>query len=140
MRLVLDTNVIIRAIRSPEGVSAALVAEALRGVVRPLISTTLGLEYEAVVLRPEHWVAGGFDQHRAEGLLARLADVSEPVDIAFKYRGILPDPDDEMVIEAAMNGQADALVTFNARHFVGVAPYGLAVCDPMTILGRLRRH
>lgn len=139
MRLVLDTNVIIRAMRSPKSASAVLVAEALSGNVTPLVSTALGLEYEAVALRSEHWVAAGFGRSEAERLLAALAEVSDPVEIAFHYRGVLQDPNDEMVLEAAINGRAEALVTFNPRHFADAPErYGLALRDPKIILAELR--
>jgi putative PIN family toxin of toxin-antitoxin system len=138
MRLVLDTNVIIRAIRSPESASAMLIAEALNGRITPLVSNALGLEYEAVALRAEHWVAPGFDRSEAERFLDALAEVSEPVNIAFRWRGELPDPGDDMVLEAAINGRAEALVTFNLRHFAGAtAQFGLALRDPRTILANL---
>lgn len=66
------------------------------------------------------------------------AEVSEPVDIAFRWRGELPDPSDDMVLEAAINGRAEALVTFNPRHFAGVTEqFGLALRDPRTILANL---
>lgn len=138
MRLVLDTNVIIRAIRSPESASAMLIAEALYGRITPLVSNALGLEYEAVALRAEHWVAPGFNRAEAERFLDALAEVSEPVNIAFRWRGGLPDPGDDMVLETALNGRADALVTFNRRHFEGAAEqFGLALRDPQTILSNL---
>jgi len=115
-----------------------LVAEALNGRITPLVSNALGLEYEAVALRTEHWIAPGFDRSQAEYFLDALAEVSEPVAIAFRWRGELPDPGDDMVLEAAINGRAEALVTFNPRHFADAAPhFGLALCDPQTILASL---
>ena len=139
MRVVLDTNVIIRAIRTPGGASATLVVEALQGRITPLVSTALGLEYEAVAMRTEHWVQLGFGRSDAERFLDALAAVAEPVEISFRWRGSLPDANDEMVLEAALNGAADALVTFNQRHFEApAAQFSLALRTPAAILAHLR--
>lgn len=116
-----------------------LIVEALRGRITPLVSTALGLEYEAVALRPEHWVQPGFDRAEAERLLEALAAVAEPVEISFRWRGSLPDANDDMVLEAALNSAASALVTFNRRHFEAVAAqFGLALRTPAAILKDLR--
>lgn len=139
MRLVLDTSVIVKAIRNFGGASAALIDEALAGRVTLLASTALRLEYESVVKRPEHWVWPGFGGADAEQFLDVLAAVCVPIDISFRWRGILPDPNDEMVLEVAMNGRADALATFNDRDFApAAAQLGLVIRRPDAILAELR--
>jgi putative PIN family toxin of toxin-antitoxin system len=140
MRVVLDTNVIVRAIRTPAGASAMLIVEALRGRVTPLVSTALGLEYEAVAMRREHWLQPGFGRVEAERLLDALAAVAEPVEISFRWRGSLSDANDDMVLETALNGAASALVTFNRRHFeAATAQFGLALRTPADILAELSK-
>ena len=42
-----------------------------------------------------------------------LGALIEPVEGHFQWRPQSRDPDDEMVLEAAINGWADALVTYN---------------------------
>jgi predicted nucleic acid-binding protein len=64
MRAVLDTNVIVAALRSPRGASAALVRHAAQGAITLLMSVAIALEYEAVCLRPEHRKAAGFQRRR----------------------------------------------------------------------------
>lgn len=141
MRVVIDTSVIVKAVRNFRGASAALVGEALAGRLTALVSTPLGLEYEAVVKRSEHWVWPGFGAAEADRFLDVLAGVCEPVDIRFRWRGFLPDPDDDMVIEAAMNGQADVIATFNERDFAPAsAHFGLAIRRPDAILAALRNR
>jgi len=49
------------------------------------------------------------------GFLAALASASEPVEVHFRWRPQLPDPADELILEAAVNGRADAVVTHNVR-------------------------
>ncbi|NJO35893.1 MAG: putative toxin-antitoxin system toxin component, PIN family [Rhodospirillales bacterium] len=139
MRLVLDSSVVVKAIRNFHGASAALIDEALARRATLLVSTALWLEYESVVRRPEHWVWPGFGAAEAEQFLNLLAGLCSPVEISFRWRGVLPDPDDEMVVEVAMNGRADALVTFNDRDFgPAAAQLGLVIQRPDAMLLELR--
>jgi putative PIN family toxin of toxin-antitoxin system len=139
MRLALDTSVVIKAVRNFRGASAALIEAALEGRVTLIASTPLWLEYEAVVKRPERWVWPGFGAEEAEFFLDVLADICEPVDIRFRWRGFLRDSNDDMVLETALNGRAHALVTFNQRDFAPAATqFGLALRRPDAILAELR--
>jgi predicted nucleic acid-binding protein len=48
------------------------------------------------------------------------AGVAEPVRLSFRGDR-LRNPDDDMVLEAAVNGRADAIVTLNHRDFAPAA-------------------
>jgi predicted nucleic acid-binding protein len=134
MRIVLDTTVVVK-----RGASAALVGHAVVGNVTPLASTALWLEYQAVVMRSEHWVRPGFGPAEAGAYLRIIEQVCEPVDVRFRWRGYCFDPDDDMVIEAAVNGRAEAIATFNERDFMpGAALLGLKLRHPAAILAELR--
>jgi putative PIN family toxin of toxin-antitoxin system len=117
VRVVLDTDVVVAAMRSPAGASAALLRAARKGRVILLASVALALEYESVCGQAEHWLAGGLSQQEAGIFLAAVIAMAEPVETHFLWRPQLRDPGDEMVLEAAVNGQADALVTFNRRDY-----------------------
>ena len=73
-------------------------------------------------------------------MIDALIDVVEPVEVDFQWRPQLSDTGDEMVLEAAVNGQADAIVTFNRRDH-GIAPsrFGIAVLSPAETLVRIRQ-
>ena len=72
--------------------------------------------------------------------LAALASVVEPIDVHFVWRPQLPDPGDEMVLDAALNGRADALVTHNLTDFAAAASrFGLALLSPGDLLKRIMR-
>lgn len=139
MRLVLDTDVVVAALRSPRGASAALVLLASERAVTLLASLPLAMEYEAVCLLPEHRRAGGVSRDDAQYFVDALLALAEPVEIYFLWRPQLHDPNDEMVLEAAINGQADAIVTFNRRHY-GTAPtrFGIKVFSPAEALRSVR--
>ena len=70
-----------------------------------------------------------------------VAAVAEPVLLDFLWRPVLPDPDDDMVLETGMNGRGDAIVTFNRRHFVAATKqFGLAVVSPAEAIRRLENR
>lgn len=99
------------------------------------MTTALFLEYEAVLKRPEQCEVHGLSVADLDGLLSELAAVLEPVDVRFTWRPQLSVPADEMVLEAAVNGRADVLVTHNARDFAGAAPrFGIPVLRPVEFL------
>jgi predicted nucleic acid-binding protein len=101
-------------------------------------TVALFIEYEAVLTRPEHLAAAGITVAEAENILDVLASVAEPVEPHFLWRPRLRDADDDMVLEAAVNGQAEAIATFNARDFGGVAEeFGIEVLTPSEILKRM---
>jgi len=91
-----------------------------------LLSVPLILEYEAVLKRREHLAAAGAVAAEIDAILDALAAVSIPVSRAFSWRPQLSDPADEMVLETAVNGYADLLVTFNQTHLRrGAARFGI---------------
>ena len=138
-RVVLDTDVIVTALRSATGGSNAALREAALGRLTPLVTPALFLEYEAVLKRPEQRLAHRLSLRDIDRFLAALASGSEPVDVSFQWRPQLADPNDEMVLEAAVNGRADALITHNVRHFTkGAAVFGLRVLQPGELFKELR--
>ncbi len=131
MRVVLDTDVVVAAMRSPVGASAELVRLARLGRVRLAASVSLFIEYESVCTRQPHLEAAGLASVDVALFLDTLASVVEPVPIHFLWRPQLHDPADGLVLEAAVNAGADALLSFNLRHFQRAAErFGLRVSQP----------
>ncbi len=116
MRVVLDTDVLVAAFRSDQGASRQLLLAALDRRFVMLVSVPLMLEYEAVLTRQEHLAAAGITANDVDTVLDALAAVIEPVRLSFLWRPRLKDAADEMVLETAVNGTADRLVTFNLKH------------------------
>jgi putative PIN family toxin of toxin-antitoxin system len=138
MRLVLDTSVLVAAIRSPSGASAEILRRVLRAELTMLASVPLYAEYEAVATRSDHLARAAATVKEVENLLDALATRLEPVEIRFLWRPQLKDADDEMVLETAVNGRAEAIVTFNRRDFEPAANrFGIAVLAPSEVLQRL---
>jgi putative PIN family toxin of toxin-antitoxin system len=137
---VLDTDVVVAAFRSDQGASRQLLLAALDREFVMLLSVPLMLEYESVLKRPEHPSAAGLATEQVDAVLDALAAVAEPVQLAFHWRPTLNDPSDEMVLEAAVNGSADGLVTFNLKHFGKAADrFGIQVSRPGETWTELRR-
>jgi putative PIN family toxin of toxin-antitoxin system len=139
-KAVLDTAVIVTALRSATGGSNAILREVAHRRLTPLVTAALFLEYEAVLKRPEQRLAHGLGLKDIDRFLAALASACEPVEISFQWRPQLADPNDEMILEAAVNGRADMLITHNVRDFVkGAAAFGLRVLRPGEALKELRQ-
>ena len=138
-RVVLDTNIIEAALRSSDGASAELLRLAVSGKLKPLATPALFLEYEEVVKRPEQRLVHGLELEQLDEFLAALATVCEPVKLNYQWRPQLKDAADEMVLEAAINGRAQAIATFNMRDFQPAAGlFGLDILRPGEVLRSLR--
>jgi putative PIN family toxin of toxin-antitoxin system len=137
---VLDTSVIVAALRSAAGAGNAVLRLVARQELVPLVSTALFLEYEDVLKRPEQRLAHGLDPSQIDRFLAALASASEPVEVRYQWRPQLADAGDEMVLEAAVNGRADALVTHNVKDFAAAAEkFGLRILRPGDLLTEIKR-
>jgi len=140
VRVVLDTSVLVAAVRSAKGASNALLRAALNHQVQILISTALTLEYEAVLLRPEHLHAGANSPEGMMNLLNALCEKGEKVRIFWQWRPQLLDSNDEMVLETAINGRANAICTFNEADFRNAAQrFGLRILSPGQVLMEMRK-
>ncbi|TPN00606.1 putative toxin-antitoxin system toxin component, PIN family [Mesorhizobium sp. B2-1-5] len=138
-RIVLDTNVLTAGLRSRNGASFVILQLIADRQIRPLVTTALFLEYETVLARPEQVAAHGLSAPDLGRLLAGFALLAEPVELHFLWRPQLNDPKDEMVLEAAINGRADALVTHNRRDFLAAAGrFDVLLVSPAEFLEGLR--
>jgi putative PIN family toxin of toxin-antitoxin system len=122
MRLVLDTDVMLSSLRSPTGASRVLLIAACEGVITLLAGVATMVEYEAVLKRPEHLVETGLDTGDIDVFLDNIGALCEPVFPDFSYRPSIRDPDDEIFVEVALNGAADAIVTFNVKDYLPSDP------------------
>ena len=141
MRLVLDTDVLVAALRSDRGASRQLLLSALDREIGVLASVPLMLEYEAVLTRPEHLDASRLTVGHVNEVLDALTKVIIPVHMNFGWRPRLKDPGDEMVLETAVNGEADRLVTFNLRHLAAAArEFGIRAFLPRDMWKEVQRN
>jgi putative PIN family toxin of toxin-antitoxin system len=139
MRIVLDTSVVVAGLRTRLGAGNAVLREVARGRLVSLASPPLFLEYEEVLKRPEHRLVHGLSLEQIDEFLAELAALIEPVEVHFQWRPQTPDPNDEMVLETAINGRANAVVTYNAADFaVAAKRFKISVLSPGDPLKRVK--
>lgn len=137
----LDTAVIVAATRSDAGASRQLVRAALEKHFELLLSVPLALEYEAVLKRPAQLAMSRATVQDIDKLLDAIISVSRPVYRSFFWRPLLRDADDDMVLEAALSGHADMLVTFNQRDFEpGTSALGIELAAPRQALKRIKEE
>ena len=139
MKLVLHTSIVVAALRSKRGASRELLRLMAADSFTALVSVPLFLEYESVLKRPEHLLASGLLRpDLVDRFLNSFLLHTEAVSLSYLWRPQLSDPADEMVLEAAVNGQADWLVTHNVRHFFAASKkFSFGVAAPATILRKL---
>ena len=136
----MDTDAVVAAMRSPAGASAAIIRAMRQGRATLLLSVPLALEYEAVCREADHRLAAGLSSRQVDIFLDGVIAMAEPGETHFLWRPQLHDPNDEMVLETAVNGQADILVTFNLRDF-GTVPerFGVELLLARVAIGRIER-
>ena len=77
----------------------------------------MALEYESVCMLADHRLAGKASEADVQNLLSSIFEIIVPVEVHYQWRPQLTDATDEMVLESAVNGQADAIVTFNLSDY-----------------------
>jgi putative PIN family toxin of toxin-antitoxin system len=139
LRIVLDTSVVVAALRTRLGAGNAVLRLIAQRKVVALATPPLFLEYEDVLKRPEHQLVHRLTPEAVDEFLAELAALIEPVEVHFQWRPQSRDPNDEMVLEAAINGQADAVVTYNLKDFADAAErFRISVLRPGDLLKKVK--
>ena len=131
MRVILDTNVLVAALRSRRGASFQILLALRARRFEFALSVPLFTEYRDVLLR-----AGmvPFSTEETEEFLDLLAEAGQAQKIFFLWRPFLRDAKDDMVLEVAVASGAEAIVTFNGRDFVGVEQFGITILTPQQCL------
>ncbi len=128
IRAVLDTNVIVAAMKSNQGASHEVLLRADAGRFQPVLSVPLVTEYEEVLRRPESDIP--LSASRLDAILDRLCEVAHNQRIHFLWRPHLKDPKDDMVFETALAAGADFIVTFNLGDFEPARRFGIPPLTP----------
>lgn len=134
-RIILDTNVIVAAVRSKIGASFRLLSLFRSGIYRLAISVPLVLEYEDVLLRQQQSLP--LTREQIGDILDQICNAGDKYDIPFLWRPILPDPGDDHILELAVAAQVRQIVTFNLKDFVGIDKFDIRALTPRAMLREL---
>ena len=132
LRAVIDTNVLVAALKSRNGASHEILRLADAGLFKPVVSVPLVTEYEDVLHRTEMGIALLRDQ--IDAVLDRICQLSINQTVYFLWRPFLPDPKDDMVFEVAMTSQSRYIITFNTGDFVPASQFGIQAITPREFL------
>jgi putative PIN family toxin of toxin-antitoxin system len=132
LKIVLDTNVLVSGLLSPNGPPAAVLRALLTERVTSCFDERIVSEYRDVLTRTKF----SFDRDLVEELIGFLEAAGSPT-LAAPLAVTLPDPWDQMFIEVAVSSNADFLVTGNLKHFPETARAGIRVVSPRAFLDLL---
>jgi putative PIN family toxin of toxin-antitoxin system len=133
--VVLDTNVLLSALRSADGASFRLITLLRSGVIQTAVTAPLVFEYQDVLSR--RGLLPHLSLAEIDSFLDWFVFVSSRHDVHFLWRPLLNDPKDDMVLEAATACSADFLVTHNVADFREAASLGVRVVTPAQLMRHL---
>ncbi len=134
-QIVLDTNILVAALRSKRGASFKLVSLVGQGLFGINLSVPLVLQYEEVLRRQRRSLH--VTQDSIADVLDYLCSVANLHEIYFLWRPYLPDPQDDMLLDLAVNASCKYIVTYNKRDFRGVETFGIKVVTAKEFLERI---
>lgn len=135
MYIVIDTNVLVSALRSRRGASYKLVSLLPSDRFTIVISVPLIFEYEGVLRRGN--LPSEISEEDISDFIDFLCYVGYQQDIFFLWRPFLPDPSDDLVLEVAVAAGCEAIITYNKRHFRNIEKFGLRALDPKEFLAEI---
>ncbi len=135
IRAVIDTNVIVAALKSSNGASHELLLRMDAGLFQPTLSVPLVTEYEDVLFRPALGIK--LSHAKIDAVLDRICQIGINQPIYYLWRPFLPDLKDDMVFETALASVAAYIVTFNLSDFRPSKQFGIEAITPDQFLLKL---
>ncbi len=129
IRAILDTNVIVSAMRSDRGTAFKVLSLVGSDRFEVSVSVALVFEYESALSR---WTSASAEE--IARLLDYLCSVADRQKIFYLWRPYLRDPMDDHVLEVAVASRSQVIVTFNKRDFGGCERFGIRIVDPREFL------
>lgn len=133
--IVIDTNVLIAALRSRRGASFKVISLMDRGLFQLSVSVPLVLEYESVAKRISKSL--GITYSDIDDILDYICHIASHRKIYYLWRPFLRDPGDDMVLEVAVESESDFIVTHNIKDFIGIEQFGIKAITPNQFLEKI---
>jgi len=130
--IVIDTNVIIAALRSKQGASNKLLSLVGTSKFEIHDSVALILEYEDVIQRQRTEL--GLSEDEVSIFIDSLCSMAHHHKIYFLWRPSLPDVNDELVLELAVSANCEYILTHNIKDFKGTEKFGIKAITPKEFL------
>ena len=130
--IVIDTNVIVSALRSNAGASFLLLSLIDSGKFKINISVPLILEYESnakIKTKLDHGVI--------EDIIDYICLVGSKRKSFYLWRPFLRDPKDDFILELAVESQSKYIITYNKKDFTGSNKFGIAILNPKEFLVKI---
>jgi putative PIN family toxin of toxin-antitoxin system len=134
-QIVLDTNVVVSALRSQKGASYKLLMLIGKASFEINLSVPVLLEYEDATKRLLGRIA--LTEQEIDDILDYLCEMANRRDVFYLWRPFLKDPKDDMILELAVSAQSEIIITYNQKDFVGVEQFGIEVMTPKEFLERI---
>ncbi|TNF99605.1 MAG: putative toxin-antitoxin system toxin component, PIN family [Gammaproteobacteria bacterium] len=132
--VVLDTNVLIAALKSRRGASHKLLINIDKGLYVPNISVPLFFEYESVAKRIG--IVSGLAKKDINAILDFILSKSNIREIFYLWRPYLKDPKNDLLLEVAVESQSEYILTFNKKDFAGIDRFGIQVATPQEFMNK----
>jgi putative PIN family toxin of toxin-antitoxin system len=131
-QIVLDTNVLFAGLRSQRGASYKLLT-ILNDIRWQLnISTALLFEYEEILKRQQAQL--GLSLEDIDNVIEAICSIANKRSIFYLWRPILNDPDDDFLLDLAVESQADYIITYNQKDLQAANKFGIKVVTPKQFL------
>lgn len=135
IRVVIDTNILVSALRSSEGASYRLLSIIDSSALKVCISTTLLAEYEDILKRTDNNF--GLTNSDIDDILDYICKISVHQQVFYLWRPFLKDSNDDMILELAVAANADYIITYNKKDFSGIENFSLKVLSPKELLRKI---
>ena len=132
VRIVIDTNVLVSGLRSTAGASYLLLSLLEESAWIVCISATMIFEYEEQLRKDQ--AESLLDDATIDDFLDIFCAKAEHIRLFYRWRPILTDPDDDILLETAVNGECSIIITYNVRDFRGSERFGIRVITPKEFL------
>lgn len=117
MKAVIDTNVFVAALQSQDGINRRVLVDCFKGDIDPLMGDALYYEYEDLLHRDYLFEKSCLNKTEREDFLNDFLSICRWVQVHYRWRPNLRDEADNHIIELALAGGAEQVITWNLKDF-----------------------
>ena len=117
MKIVIDTNVFVGALQRGDGVNRKILELCFLDELEPLMGDALYFEYEDLMMRGHLYIDTALSEEERSYFFDDFCSICSWINIYYRWRPNLKDEGDNHLLEMAISGQADAVLTWNKKDF-----------------------